>query len=347
MIGCTETVPQEGRQPAGTPFFVEMIPWQRRGAGWPPVALHHRRSAAPRRPRTRGGGGGLAMPEGYVNSRKPASEETDYWSYARASRQLKKLIDAEAEIARELGSNESLRQRLSDCVRTYIDDVQRTGKMSRLTQSEVRRRLKQIKTAAAKLRNLFTENPKAATAKAELKSLEDQGYGFAATNSGWKEALGNDELRALQETFATMYESLKRKSIHVDGVDVLVDGPNVQGNFDINVTKLCEMLDALCAFIDRQQKKIGGRPTSEAWNSLMLSLAGIYEDATRKEATITENEHRAGVGQRYSGGFIRVATWLDKATADYRKVEARQNSALGPALRRLLKARQNRRTKTR
>ena len=79
----------------------------------------------------------------------------------------------------------------------------------------------------------------------------------------------------------------------------------------------------------------------------MLSLADIYEHATGKEPTVTENEHRAGVGERYSGQFIRMATLLDQATAGFCNTEAHPNSALGPALRRLLKSRQLRRSKTR
>lgn len=71
----------------------------------------------------------------------------------------------------------------------------------------------------------------------------------------------------------------------------------------------------------------------------MLNLAGIYADATGKQATVTENEHRAEAGERYSGAFVRVATIVDRAAAASVGIEPRPNRALGPALRRLTKPR--------
>jgi hypothetical protein len=229
-------------------------------------------------------------------------------------------------------------------VRLYIDEMQAATKPPRLMQAKVRQRLKAIKTSASKLRECFTEHPQAAAARAELKSLEDRGYGFDAINPAWKEAISDDNLRGLQEAFALTCELLGRKSVYVDGVDVL--WPTVPRIFGIDVTELCKTLDALCAFIDMQPRGKDGRPALEAWNQLMLSLAVIYRDATGKEPTVTENEHRAGIGERYSGQFICIATLLDQATANYCNTQARPNSALGPALRRLLKSWQVRRSKT-
>lgn len=281
------------------------------------------------------------MSEDQFTSRalKPASKEPDYWTYERASEPVRKLIDAEVEIARALGLNESLRNRLSRSVNLYLREIEEASEAPRVLQPNVRRRLKSIRTAASKLRKFFSENPKADDTRAYLRAWEDRGYGFDAITPDWKEALG-DDLLGLQEAAAKMYKVLGRRSLYVDGQDVLF-------NSSLDVNDLCKRLDELCAFIDRQKKSKGGRPASDAWNKLMLSLADVYEDATGKQPTITENEHRAGVGERYSGQFMRVATLIDQATAGFCNAEARPNSALGPALRRLLKSRQNlRRSKT-
>ncbi len=286
-----------------------------------------------------------------LNSRAPKSrsDEPEYWSYETASEPVRRLIDAEAEIARELGLNESLRSRLSHCVTSYIRDVREASERPRVLQSKVHRRFKSIRKAASKLRKFFTESPKADKARVSLKDFENSGYGFAAVDPNWKQTLGDERLRGLQEATASFYGQLNRNSVWVDGRDVLFHSP-------IDSNGLCKALDQLCEFIDKQEKGTGGRPASEAWDNLMLQLAAIYEAATGKEATVTENEHRAEQGERYSGPFIRIASLIDHTTADYCKTEAHPNSALGPeahpnsalgpALRRLLKSRKNPRSKT-
>jgi hypothetical protein len=166
-----------------------------------------------------------------------------------------------------------------------------------------------MRKAASKLRKFFTENPKADKTRASLKDTENRGYGFAARDPNWKETLGEEVLRGLQDSFARMYELLNRKSVWVDGQDVLFHSP-------IDRDGLCKRLDELCEFIDKQEKGKGGRPASEAWDDLILQLAAIYKAATGKEATVTENEHQAEQGERYSGPFIRIATLIDQTTAD-------------------------------
>ncbi|HEY5126773.1 MAG TPA: hypothetical protein VIJ35_05645, partial [Bradyrhizobium sp.] len=102
--------------------------------------------------------------------------------------------------------------------------------------------------------------------------------------------------------------------------------------------------------IDAREKSKGGRPRDKAWDELMLNLAAAYEEATGKQATVTENEHRAGAGERYSGPFVRVAAIVDQeatSAVSFTGVTPRPNSALGPALRRVLKSRRTReRSKT-
>ena len=103
---------------------------------------------------------------------------------------------------------------------------------------------------------------------------------------------------------------------------------------NLNLSDLSEKLERLCAFIDNYKGK-GGRPRSEAWNVLMMELGVLYEDVTGKKPTVTENEHCAEAGERYSGAFVRLATLVDGAFAELCGVKPRPNSALGPALRRL------------
>ena len=268
------------------------------------------------------------MSEAHFNSRarKPVSKEPGYWTSAQLSDPAGKLVDAETKIARELGLSQRLRQRLSDCVRSYINDTQAASEAPRLMQAKVRRRLKSIKTAVANLRKFFTEHPKVAAAEDELEVYQDRIH----TEFGLEPSLA----------YAEMLKFLRRKSVYVDGHNVL-------SHSGLNLDDLCEKLDALSAFLEKHKKSKGGRPASVAWKSLMLRLAAIYEDATGKEPTVTENEHRAEADERYDGAFIRVATLVDRATAYFCKTEARPNSALGPALRRLLESRQLQRSKTR
>jgi hypothetical protein len=219
------------------------------------------------------------MSEDHFTSRalKHASKKPDYWTYERASEPVRKLIDAEAEIARALGLNETLRNHLSHCVNSYLREIEEASEAPPVVRSKVRRRLKSIRAAASKLRKFFTGNPQADGARALLKDFENSGYGSAARYSNWKETLGEEGLRGLQEA---VYEQLGKKSVWIDGHDVLFHSP-------IDRDGLCERLDQLCAFIDKQKKK-GGRPASEAWNNLMLQLAAIYEAATGQEATVTQ-----------------------------------------------------------
>jgi hypothetical protein len=107
-------------------------------------------------------------------------------------------------------------------------------------------------------------------------------------------------------------------------------------NFDL--LGLSENLERL-----ENYKGQGGRPASEAWLNLMSQLAKMYKDETGEDATVTENEHGAGSGERYSGRFVRLAALVDQATAEISGLEPRPNSALGPALRRLLEPRSKRR----
>jgi hypothetical protein len=211
-------------------------------------------------------------------------------------------------------------------VNLYLRGIEEAGELPRATQ-KVRRRLKSIRKAASKLRKFFTENPQADAASE---------YFERSAGNPFYRAIGLD----LNPYFAKMSELLRKKSVWIDGRDVLFHCP-------IDRDGLCERLDQLCAFIDRQKRGQSGKPASDTWNSLMLQLADIYEAATGKEATVTENEHRAKAGRRYSGPFVDIATLIDRTTADYCKTNAHPNSALGPALRRLLKRRKIGRSKTR
>jgi hypothetical protein len=209
-----------------------------------PDTHHHRRPACSAPTSWRGGGGGFVVSEGHFNSRarKRPSKEPDYWTEAQLSGPARILVDAEAEIVRELNLNQSLRQQLSDCVRLYIDERQAANNTPRVMRAEVSTRLKSLKTAASTLRGFFTENPKAAAARAELQ-----------TENPFFNVLGLDPNLA----FAGTLQLLRRKSVYVNGQNVLVHGPNVFSNIAIDVDDLCEKLDRLCAFIDKQEKSKG------------------------------------------------------------------------------------------
>jgi hypothetical protein len=108
-------------------------------------------------------------------------------------------------------------------------------------------------------------------------------------------------------------------------------------NLDIDLEDLSQSLKRLCSFIDSRKKNEGGNPGHEYWNELMGKVARIYEEATGTKATVTENQYAEG--DRYSGQFVRVATIIDRATAAMIRIKPRHNTALGPALRRLVEPR--------
>jgi hypothetical protein len=96
-------------------------------------------------------------------------------------------------------------------------------------------------------------------------------------------------------------------------------------------------LDRLCSVIDAQGKSKNGRPKEQAWNIMMSNVMSLYRQKTGKRPTVTENEHRAEVGERYSGLFVPIATIVDRAAASYTGTRPLSNSALGARLRRLSK----------
>ena len=206
-----------------------------------------------------------------------------------------------AEIEQELGletPNETVRSRLADLVFEYkLGDE--ACKASRRIETTVRKRLKAAKKPTTKLLSILNEEP------------ENEGP------EGETDASIPVELAYLE------YQS-----------DVSFPGAAGHKNKP-DLVDLSEKLERLCAFIDNYKGK-GGRPRSEAWNVLMMELGVLYEDVTGKKPTVTENEHCAEAGERYSGAFVRLATLVDGAIAELCGVKPRPNSALGPALRRLL-----------
>jgi hypothetical protein len=264
-------------------------------------------------------------------------------------------VFAEIEGELDLVLPERLRDRLSSCVFDYLWSCHHRP----ASEAAISGRLKKMKDAALKLRKTLTEDPIEAAArvaaKAAMEGLFEKYHG---------KPIPDDALRA---SMRALLEKLPDSTIKVSVEEFLSDGDDktpqrtqsnrideravrdwVEGHIlrrtGIDVADLAEQLDQLCAFIDSHEKSKGGRPGDKAWDDLMLNLAGIYADATGKQATVTENHYP---GERYSGAFVRVATIVDFATAASFGIEPRPNSALGPALRRLTEPRRKReRTKT-
>ena len=104
---------------------------------------------------------------------------------------------------------------------------------------------------------------------------------------------------------------------------------------DIDADDLSEKLARICSFIETRKKDKGGWRGYESWNEMMLEVAAIYREATGKRATVTESKYT----KKYTGPFVEIATIIDKATATSAETQPRPNSALGPALRRLIEPR--------
>jgi len=180
-----------------------------------------------------------------------------------------------------------------------------------------------MKKAGLELRKTLTEDPIEAAARAAAKAAMDELF-----KKYHGKTIPGDTLRA---TMRALHEKLPDSTTKVAVEELLSDGDDkalqrrqsdrilderavcnwvkwqILHRTGIDVDDLAEQLDQLCAFIDLHEKSKGGRPGNKAWDDLMLNLAGIYADATGKQATVTENEHRAEAGERYSGAFVRVA----------------------------------------
>lgn len=71
----------------------------------------------------------------------------------------------------------------------------------------------------------------------------------------------------------------------------------------------------------------------------MLTVADAFEGVTKNQASVTEFPDRLRGDDRYGGRFFCFASIVDRYTAAWAGIDARTNSALGPALRWLLKSR--------
>jgi hypothetical protein len=236
-----------------------------------------------------------------------------------------------AEIERELGSaspNEKVRSRLALCLHLYLTVFLPAPPPM---EAAVRKRLKGIKTAASKLHKLLNEDVAVVAARAAFEAALDKVNG-GRIDSGWFIGLldqlpeNNKEHLVLRQVRGVL---LRRIGLDRD--------------------ELSEKLERLYTFINNRKKSSGGNPGFRAWNRLMQDLAAIYADETGEKPTVTENEHRAETNERYSGRFVRIATLVDRATAEIASetygTAPRSNSALGSALRYLLEPKR-RRSKT-
>jgi hypothetical protein len=269
------------------------------------------------------------------------------------------FMDDEAfeKIERELSLESPdlrLRKSLSSCVFDYAWACQHTP----AGEAAVRNRLTAVKRAASELCKNLTEDPTRAAATAAIRAAIDERFKKRPNNK----LPGAEVASAIQELHEKLTDDAVKTVVWED-YKYLTDDQAPPNNRDlddqavrqrvkglilrktgIDVDDLAKQLDRLCT-IDTHEKSKGGRPGFKHWNILMLKLANLYEEATGKQASVTENEHRAGANERYSGSFLRVAAIVDHETASamaFIGVRPRPNSALGPALRRVLASRRTR-----
>jgi len=264
-----------------------------------------------------------------------------------------------AEIERELGlpgPNAVLRSRINLAISLYFLDRQRITAPS----AEVSNRLKAVNAAARNLYQKLNESPVEVAARAAMESAFDR------LLKGRKMFVSSKFFGAMRKKAAKLPNSRYKTaclklfgeqggaSIH-EFEDVLNEREVVSQirrlaleQVGVDLDLMSGELDRLCRFIVSLKPSKGGRPGDTAWGALMSALADAYEEVTGQKATVTENEHRAAEGERYSGQFTRLATIVDRETAavSVPTVSPRSNGQIGPALRRLVKARSARRNKT-
>ena len=254
-----------------------------------------------------------------------------------------------AEIERELGSaspNEKVRSRLALCVLLYLTAALRAPPPM---EAAVGKRLKKIKTAASKLHKLLNEDAAEVAARAAFETAWGKAPG--TIHSSWFIGLLDQLPESKFRDFVADLVDGREPSYDEESVVLRrVRGVLLRG-IDLNLVEFCEKLERLCTFIKNRKKGSGGNPGFRAWNWLMRELAAIYADETGEKPTVTENEHRTETNERYSGRFVRIATLVDRATAEIASkrygygTAPRSNSALGSALRYLLEPKR-RRSKT-
>ena len=266
----------------------------------------------------------------------------------RLVERLDDKVFAELEKALDLDApSEKLRKRLNLSVSLYLWDHQRI----KPGRAAVRARLNALRKAALHLYEQLNENPTEVAARTTIKLasdklLQDKTYvvqGKTYVGSEYFDAVA-EEVEKLPDCQYKTYCRNLHKGLEIDDVpnerEVLWEVNRlVQRGADIDLIAL-EELRQLCRFIETLKQDKGGRTGSLAWNELMLDLAKAYEEATGKKATVTESEHRAPTGERYSGQFVRAATiYRETAALCFGNVRPRLNGALGPALRRLVEPR--------
>jgi hypothetical protein len=242
-----------------------------------------------------------------------------------------------------------LRKQLAICVFDYMCDVQHRPPK----ESAVRDRLQRIGIAASELKKWLTFDPTKLEARAviseALSTLPSHVRQDGLLNAITKkcEQLPKGSIQALvREQYAHVAGGTEVPDLREQ--DLLHARARISRKANIDLDRFCDDLTYLCAMIDVLGVAKGGRPSRKEWNRLMADLADIYEDATGKSATVTEDEHRAEAKERYSGSFVRFASFIDReASSGISFTDARSlpNSALGPALRRVLKARARGRSK--
>jgi hypothetical protein len=256
-----------------------------------------------------------------------------------------------AALEKDLGLNtpsERLRKRLNLSVSLYLWDCQRI----RPNRAAAQKRFKAVKDAARNLYVQLNENPVEVAARAAIKIASDKLLaGKEKVGREFSMALKQEVQKLPDSKLRTYYLNLFGEKEATDDfeIDDVPDEREVVSQLrglvlrkaGIDLDAISKELDRLIRFIGSLKQDRGGRPAADAWNHLMLSLAEAYEEATGEKATVTENEHRAAAGERYSGAFVRAATIIDRETAAvaFPPVRPRPNRQLGPALRRLLKAR--------
>lgn len=223
--------------------------------------------------------------------------------------------DVFVQIEKALGldtPNDRLRGRLDSAVFNYVWFSQHPP----ANEAAVSKRLKKMKLAADKLRTLIKDPINQHPRNTATEILAEA-----------RKWLDETPPEKMDEVLRAMEDQVRGRAMeHRVGGLILRET-------DIDVDDLAEKLEQICSFIDAREKSKGGWRGYEFWNELMLEVATIYQEATGKRATVTESNYG---GKRYSGTFVDIATIIDEATAASAFTQPRLNSALGPALRRLI-----------
>jgi hypothetical protein len=149
----------------------------------------------------------------------------------------------------------------------------------------------------------------------------------------------DEAVRPLRDVLAKLKVACARDDAAAHTVAIMLDAAGVDLDtagidFDaagMDASKFLGQLEAILSVVENAGKSKGGRPPDVEYHLLMYRVIYIFQQTTKRRATLTSDRHN----NRYSGDFFKVAELVDAAATQQ---PPKTNSALGELLNRILRS---------